>query len=150
MKRIEEIVKKSAMKFGLIAVEVEVKKSSVNAVLYSKTHNVNIGELEKATRKIQEELDNAGLGNLYTVSLSSPGMDRVLKSEEEITIFSGRFVKVSSLENDKIIVSKGVLMGIKNGNVAIRTEKDEKEISLGKVTSIQLWDKLFEKGGNKK
>ena len=150
MKRVEEIVKKSVIKFGLIAVEVEVKKSSVNAVLYSKTHDVNIGELEKVTREIQEELDEAGLGNLYTVSLSSPGMDRILKSEEEIRIFSGRLVKVSSLENDKIVVNKGILMGIRNGNVVIQTEKNEKEISLGKVTSIQLWDKLFEKGGNKK
>ena len=150
MKSIEEIVRKSAMSFGLIVVEVEVRKSKIDAVLYNKTRDVSVGDLEKVTRKVQDELVAAGLGSIYAVSLSSTGLDRILKSEKELGIFLGRMVKVSYLKDGKIITRIGTLVELKNGCILLKDAEGENEIDLKRISSVRLWDKMFEKGGNKK
>ena len=150
MKRIEEIVKKSATSFGLIVVEVEVKKGKINAVLYNKARDVRVGDLEKVTRKVQDELATVGLSGIYAVSLSSAGLDRVLKSEKELEIFLGRMIKVSYFEDGKIVTTIGMLVGLKNGCIVLKNAESENEINLKRISSVRLWDKMFEKGGNKK
>jgi len=150
MKRIEEIIEKSAMKFGLIVVESTIKNDSIEAILYSKTRNVNIGDLENVTREIQSELAEIGLDNVYSVSLASPGLDRILKTEKELQIFSDRLVKVSYFEDDKLVVKTGKLLKAENGFITLESEDGEQEkVNLQKIASVQLWDKLFE-GGKKK
>ncbi len=150
MKRIEGIVRKSAMSFGLIAVEVEIRKGKINAVLYNKAKDVSVGDLERVTRKIQDELVTAGLGGIYAVSLSSAGLDRILKSEKELEIFLGRMVKASYFEDGKTITRVGTLAELKNGCIILKNDKVENEIELKRISSVRLWDKMFEKGGNKK
>ncbi len=150
MKRIEDIIEKSAMKFGLIVVESTIKNDSIEAILYSKTRNVNIGDLENVTREIQSELAEIGLDNVYSVSLASPGLDRILKTEKELQIFSDRLVKVSYFEDDKLVVKTGKLLKAENGSITLESEDGEqKKVNLQKIASVQLWDKLFE-GGKKK
>ncbi|NIA09499.1 MAG: hypothetical protein GWP10_07180 [Nitrospiraceae bacterium] len=150
MERIKGIVRKSAMKFGFVVVEMKINKSNIDVTLYNGVHNVNFGDLKNVTRKIQDELASAGFENMYSVSTSSPGLDRVLKTREELGIFSGRLVKVSLLEEGKIITEKGLLQEIDSNSLVIRKKSGNIKISLKKLTSVQLWDKMLEKGGGKK
>lgn len=150
MEKIKEIVKKSANKYGLLVVEIGIKKDNIEAVLYSPSHDVNIGELEAVTREIQVKLAEAGLEGIYFISLSSPGMDRILKSEKELTIFKGKLVKISVLEDEKMITETGILDGTDGEFLFVKNEKGTDRISLKRIASVRLWDKLFEKGGGKK
>ena len=145
MERVEEIVARSARKLGLILVEFEIKKNNIEAVVYSKKHNVTIDELEMLTEEIQDELAEVGLDTVYGVNLSSPGLDRILKTDRELEIFQGRLVKISYFDEGKIIVKKGVLEG-KNGDaISLNCEDGKCDVPFNKVTSVQLWDKIFEK-----
>jgi ribosome maturation factor RimP len=145
MERVEGIVRQSANKFGLVLVEFEIKRGNIEAVVYSRTHNVSIDELEKLTLEIQNRLSEVGLDTIYGVNLSSPGMDRVLKSDRELEIFRGRLVRMSYFEDDKSRVKIGNLMG-REGDMVVIEEKGEKiEIPFEKITSVQLWDEIFEK-----
>ncbi len=145
MERVEEIVARSARKLGLILVEFEIKKNNIEAVVYSKKHNVTIDELEVLTEEIQDELSEVGLDTVYGVNLSSPGLDRILKTDRELEIFQGRLVKISYFDEDKITVKKGVLEG-KNGNtILLNCEDGTYNVPFDRVTSVQLWDKIFEK-----
>ncbi len=152
MEKIKEIVKKSASDYGLIVVEVNVGKDSIDAVLYSPSHNVNIGELEAVTREIQSRLSEIGLDGVYSVGLSSPGMDRILKNEKELNIFKGKLVKISVIDGEKIKTDTGILQGTDGKFVLIQKDGSVIKTELAKIASVRLWDRLFEKGkgGGKK
>ncbi len=145
MDRVEEIVARSARKFGLVLVEFEIKKGNIEAVVYSTKHNVTINELELLTEEIQHELAEVGLDTVYGVNLSSPGLDRILKTDKELDIFQGRLVKVSYFDEDKIVVRKGILEGKNGSDILLNCEEGKQSIPFKKVTSVQLWDKIFEK-----
>ncbi len=145
MDRVEEIVARSARKLGLILVEFEIKKGNIEAVVYSTKHNVTIDELELLTEEIQHELAEVGLDTVYGVNLSSPGLDRILKTDKELDIFQGRLVKVSYFDEDKIVVRKGILEGKNGSDILLNCEEGKQSIPFKKVTSVQLWDKIFEK-----
>ncbi len=150
MDKVKEIVKKSANKFGLLVIEVIVKQDNIEAVLYSPIHNVNIGELEAVTREIQMQLSEVGMDGVFSINLSSPGMDRILKSERELNIFKGKLVKISFTDEKKMITKKGILQGTDGTSLFIETDKKPLKIDLKKIVSVRLWDKLFEKGGGKR
>ncbi len=150
MEKIKEIVKKSASKFGLVLVEVVVKQDNIEAVLYSPIHDVSIGELELVTREIQARLSEIGLDGVYSINLSSPGMDRILKTENELNIFKGKLVKISILSGEKMLTEKGVLRGTDGEYLLLEMEGKIEKVELKKVASVRLWDKLFEKGGGRK
>ncbi len=145
MDRVEEIVARSAKKLGLILVEFEIKNGNIEAVVYSTEHNVTIDELELLTEEIQHELAEVGLDTVYGVNLSSPGLDRILKTDKELDIFQGRLVKVSYFDEDKIVVRKGILEGKSGSDILLNCEEGKQSIPFNKVTSVQLWDKIFEK-----
>ncbi len=145
MDRVEEIVARSARKLGLVLVEFEIKKGNIEAVVYSTKHNVTINELELLTEEIQHELAEVGLDTVYGVNLSSPGLDRILKTDKELDIFQGRLVKVSYFDEDKIVVRKGILEGKNGSDILLNCEEGKQSIPFKKVTSVQLWDKIFEK-----
>jgi len=146
MDRVEEIVARSARRLGLVLVEFEIKKSNIEAVVYSKKHNVTIDELEMLTEEIQDELAEVGLDTVYGVNLSSPGLDRILKTDKELEIFQGRLVKISYFDEGKIIVKKGVLEGKDGSAILLSCEDGKLSIPFDKIASVQLWDKIFEKG----
>lgn len=145
MDRVEEIVARSARKLGLILVEFEIKKSNIEAVVYSKKHNVTIDELETLTEEIQDELAEVGLDTVYGVNLSSPGLDRILKTDKELEIFQGRLVKVSYFDEGKVIVKKGILEGKDGSMILLSCEDGKHSVPFNKIASVQLWDKIFEK-----
>jgi len=145
MDRVEEIVARSARKLGLILVECEIKKSNIEAVVYSKKYNVTIEKLEALTEEIQNELAEVGLDTVYGVNLSSPGLDRILKTDKELDIFQGRLVKVSYFDEGKIIVKKGILEGKDGSAILLNCDDGKHNVPFDKVASVQLWDKIFEK-----
>jgi len=135
MDRINEIVKRSTERFGLILVECGI---------------VGIKDLENVTREIQSELFSVGLEGTYSIALSSPGLSRVLKTREEIDIFTGNEVKVSFKAGENIMKEEAVLEGFSGDNVVFRKNGEKLELPFDKVVKISLYNRLLEKRGEKK
>lgn len=150
MDKIKEVVKKSTEKFGLILVECSVTPDRIDAVIYRKDGNIGIEDLKNVTNEILRVLSSIGLENAYGINLSSPGLDRVLKTKEELNIFKGKRVKISFMSEGKLTTEQAVLEGFSNERVALRKNKEKMEVPFDKVTRISLYDEILERGGSKK
>ena len=150
MDKIKEIVRKSTEKFGLILVECSISNDKIDAVIYRKDGNVNIEDLKNVTNNILKVLSSIGLENAYNVNLSSPGLDRVLKTKEELNIFKGRKVQVSFMNEGELIAEQAVLEGFSGEKVILRKNEKEIKIPFDKLTKISLYDEILGRGGSKK
>ncbi len=150
MDRIKEIVRKSTERFGLILVECSVSANKIDAVIYRKGGNIGIEDLKNVTNDILERLSSIGFQNAYSVSLSSPGLDRVLKTKEELDIFKGKKVKISFIKEGKLTTEQAVLEGLSDKKVALRKNEERIEIPFNKLIKVSLYDETLERGGSKK
>jgi len=149
MDRIKEIVKRSTVHFGLILVECLVSGDKIEAVIYRKNGNVGIGDLENVTKDIQGELSSIGLEGVYSIELSSPGLNRVLKAREELDIFKGKMVKVSFMDDEKLMTEEAILKGLSGDNkvVILRRNGERVEIPFDRLIKVSLYDESLKKGG---
>lgn len=153
MEKIDEIVKKNAERHGLIMLDMRIVGESIDATLYRKGGRLTVEDLESVTRSISGDLSMIGLDRVYSINLSSPGLDRVLKSREEIDIFSGHTARFSYLLNGNIITETGILRGNNSENVVFETESGFKMIRFTDLRKVTLFEGEFKerkKGRGKK
>lgn len=98
---IETIVKG----FGFELVEAKFgqqgRQKSLEITIYNPTGAIGLEDCEKVSREVDARLDQMGdvlafFHGPYVLDVSSPGIDRVLKSEREFKIFTGRRVEVKT------------------------------------------------------
>ena len=82
---------------------------------------VTIDDCAKVSRELGAVLDvDDTLSTRYSLEVSSPGLDRVLKKEKDFLRFSGREVKIRTREpRDDRRNFKGLIQGVENGGVVI-------------------------------
>jgi ribosome maturation factor RimP len=95
--RIEEVIASVLRGHGLELVELEWRPRrprSVLRVFVDKPGGVGIRDLERLSREVGDLLDVAGLiEESYDLEVSSPGLDRVLRSEREYRWARGKRVR---------------------------------------------------------
>ena len=83
--------------------------------------SVSIEDCEQVNREISTILDvEDPLPFAYTLEVSSPGLDRPLRSEDDYARFAGRMAKVvvsEAVDNQKAF--EGRLRGLEDGNVLL-------------------------------
>jgi len=101
---VDKIVKDS----GLILVEEdfvkEAGKWTLKIFIYNPEKPITHENCENVTRKLSEHLDEI-ITVPYYLEVSSPGIDRKLKSEREYHIFKGKRAKIK-LKTGKIYISE--------------------------------------------
>ena len=94
---ITPVVENTAMRYGLIPLEISLEKESnrwfLRIYIYSKNHNVSHLDCENLSRGIDNMLDEL-IPFKYYLEVSSPGLDRRFKSEKEYIIFKGHDVLI--------------------------------------------------------
>lgn len=92
--------------------------------------NVTIGDCQKTSKIISRELDERELLDFpYTLEVSSPGVERVLKKPEHFTWAVGNVVEIDT-GNTKI---RGYLRGTENNGVVVASGKDERIIPFASI-----------------
>jgi len=93
-----EIGDKVAKSLSLFLVDAKFQKEGGKQFLriyIDKDGGVGIDECEKFSRAFEQEFDAVDpINTEYTLEISSPGLDRKLKTEREFTHFMGRDVDV--------------------------------------------------------
>ena len=96
--RIEEIAQKVATSDGLEVVEVELKGSGRNQMLriyIDKPQGVTHADCETVSHRVSDILDTENVfPGHYTLEVSSPGVERKLKSWKDFERFQGHRMKV--------------------------------------------------------
>jgi ribosome maturation factor RimP len=114
---------------GFELVDVEVKKGSGGQVvcLYvDKEGGIGLDELQSVSEEVSAILDvEDPLSVPYTLEVSSPGLDRPLKTEADYRKFVGRLAKVSSYELvDGRRHWTGRIVSFEDGTLTLRLEKE--------------------------
>lgn len=107
LEKITPLIENTAMRFNLIPIEIDFSKESgrwfLRIFLYCAEHGVTLEDCEKVSRSLSDFLDELIPVKFY-LEVSSPGLDRKLKSEREYCIFQGKTI---SLKLKKPLIDKG-------------------------------------------
>ena len=147
MNNIYPLIENTCMRFNLIPLEVDFVKESgrwfLRIFIYSNDHDVNHMDCENVSRSLSDFLDEL-IPVKYNLEISSPGLERRLKSEKEYIIFCGKVVEIklkNPLEGEKEKVFKALLLDYNDGiGATVERLSDGKEltISLDNIFSSRL------------
>lgn len=97
LKNIIPLVENAAMKLNLIPIEISFEKENgrwfLRIFIYKNDGAVSLDDCENLTRALNTNLDEL-IDIKYYLEVSSPGLDRKLKSSKEYVIFKGKKAKL--------------------------------------------------------
>lgn len=132
---------------GFDCIEVQVQRSRntrlLRVVVYRK-ENMDVAALEKLTRGIQFNLpvvtnsDEKVLEH-FSLEVSSPGTNRVLRTSREYGIFVGKFVRL--LRNNSETWEEGMISNATDSTVTLQMNEKSETISIDTIRRAQLIDR---------
>lgn len=136
-----------AQENGYTVYEVEYKKEGADMVLRvvldtvtDDGEPVSISACENVSRALSDILDkNDPVPGAYMLEVTSPGLDRSLKKEEDFSRFAGKEVEIGlykAVNGSKLLT--GVLSGLKDANVVISDGSREISIPREDTSFVRL------------
>jgi ribosome maturation factor RimP len=134
VERIRSIADRVARSHGLEIFDVRLRREANGWVLRvvidrpgpaaTAQDSVSIEDCQRVSRDLATVLDvEDPLPHAYTLEVSSPGLDRPLRSEADYRRFTGRLAKIILAERvDGQTFFKGRLRGLEDGQVLIESE----------------------------
>lgn len=149
LEKITPVIENTAMRYNLIPIEISFEKENghwfLRIFIYSNDHPVNHKDCENITRSIGDMLDEL-IPFKYYLEVSSPGLDKKLKSKREYEIFKGHnvLIKVKTPIEENLnktftakLVDYNDSFGLK---VFVYDLEKEFEISLDNIFTVKLND----------
>jgi ribosome maturation factor RimP len=125
---IDEIVKNMGLRF--YDFDYNDVSRTLRVYIDKEKGSVTIGDCQKTSNIISRELDEKDLMNFpYTLEVSSPGVERVLKKPEHYAWAVGNVVEIDT-GNERI---KGYLRGTKKNGVIVASGKDERTVPYASI-----------------
>ena len=128
---------------GLSVVDVEFSqrgKRSLLRVILDKPGGILLDECARVSEELSHMLDAADpIPGAYVLEVSSPGLDRVLRREEEFTIFRGRRVAVHTyapVQGRRRL--EGILLGLDEDGVHVEVDGQEVLVPRQQVAKVHL------------
>ena len=141
-KRFTDIVQEEVGKGDATLVAVEQASGMVSVVLMVPDHDITVDELEAVSRGISRAYSSRyGSDDVPAFEVTSPGLDRVLKTERELTIFAGRLVRITTGEATDPIV--GILGALDGTTLHLLVGSSDRALDERQVTKISLWDEIL-------
>ncbi len=130
------------MGYELVDVEYVKEFDGMNLVFtIDKESGVTVDDCELVSKRIDPMLDELNPTNdeSYTLVVSSPGLDRPLSTDRDLTRNLGKEVSVSLFTKvDGKKVFEGILKSFDETSVTIQTDKQELTFERKKVANIKL------------
>ena len=133
IQRIESLLQLIVNSMGLELVEIELKKvgrGQILRIFIDKPGGVNLDDCAEVSRELSVQLDVEDcISDHYTLEVSSPGLDRPLKKEEDFLRYKGRLAVVKTaelLKDEKGSPRKtflGLIEGVEEGEVVIHLKE---------------------------
>lgn len=91
------LIENTAMRFNFIPIEIDFSKENhrwfLRIFIYSKEREVTLDDCENISRSLSDFLDEL-IPFKFNLEISSPGIERKLKSEKEYLIFTGKDILI--------------------------------------------------------
>jgi len=140
--RFADIVQLEVAKSDATLVAIENAPGMVSVVLMMTGKDISVDELERVSRAISHAfIELYGDDYLPAFEVTSPGLDRVLKTARELELFAGRLVRVTTKESGEPIV--GTLEASDGGSLHVTVLGADRAFDMRQVTKISLWDEIL-------
>lgn len=143
--RVGSLVAPVLERLGLTLYDVD-RQGSTLRILVDGPGGVDLDSLTEATRHVSAALDEAEpVAGSYTLEVSSPGLERPLRSAEHFHAAVGERVKVKlfpGAEGDRRL--EGVLVGADGNSLTVSTDAGERTVALDQVSGAHTvfeWDR---------
>lgn len=139
--KITEIVEPVVQDLGFALFSVSMNGETLQIMAENPdTRNLNLDECSKLSREISAILDvEDPITGRYRLELSSPGIDRPLRSVEDFDYYKGQEAKV---ELDELIDGRkkfrGEIVGLEEDNVVLKTDEGEVAFPFQSVHKAKL------------
>lgn len=142
-----EVALPIAKENGYTVYEVEYKKEGADMVLRvvldtfdDSEESVSITACENVSRALSDILDSKDLvQGAYMLEVTSPGLDRPLKKEEDFKRFAGKDIEIGlykAINKSKLI--SGTLTGLEDGSVVLEDNGEKIIIPLKDTSFVRL------------
>jgi ribosome maturation factor RimP len=136
--------------YELVDVEHTVLgRSRVVRVMLDKPGGITVGDCAGFSRRLSDCIDmNQVIAGSYRLEVSSPGIERPLKTLESVARFSGQTASLTTFEpRDGRRNYEGTLLGPEDGRVGVRVEDggehwfDWAEVKSARLVMADPWGK---------
>ena len=148
LEKITPLIENTAMRFGLIPIEIDFEKENhrwfLRIFLFAQDRGVTLEDCENVTRSLNDFLDEL-IPCKYYLEISSPGLERKLKSDREYLLFQGKNIllklKSGIDENEEKIFKAKILDFTEREGLKVLRLEDEREFSIpkDKILSARLY-----------
>ena len=140
-KLIESLIKVKFLDYEVVSVKKLNRGALIEVSLYHKTRLINLEDCEKVTVFLMSSPDFADkFGQEPSLSVTSPGLEKKLTSERELTIFQGLAVRVVFLnEKNKTERIIGILDKNESEVLVIKQDENIKTIPKDSIKKIRLY-----------
>ena len=141
--KIEELIQDAVLEKGFEIVDIEYIKESKDwylRIFIDTAGGVSIDDCENISKAISQLLDEDNLiKNPYILEVSSPGIERPLKKQQDYERFIGSKVTVKTFApiNGKKVFT-GLLVGYENDIVTLSIDDKKQKLTLDKIASANL------------
>jgi ribosome maturation factor RimP len=137
--RLEEAVQPVLREHGLELVEIEWRGRRPRGVLrlfVDKPGGVGVGDCERVSRELGDVLEASALiEDAYDLEVSSPGLDRQLRSDREFRWAVGKLVQCWLAGGESVC---GRLVAVTPERLLVEGERGAVEVERGRVTKARL------------
>lgn len=138
MKLLESPV--NAMGYELVDVEAHAGANGLLRLYIDQETGINLDDCELVSRQISAFLDvEEPMPGHYTLEVSSPGLDRPLRTVEHFTRFAGQEAKIrlaSPIDGRRNF--RGRLRGVEGEHLLIDVDKVQWRLPLGDIAAANL------------
>ncbi len=139
--KLEAIVEPILKDRGARLVQLEFKSSTLTIMIEGADGSrMGVDDFADISRELSPVLEvEDPIPGAYRLEISSPGIDRPLKTAEDFQKYAGFDTKIEvnpPIDGQKRF--RGVVMGEKDGFVTIKTEEDEIQLELARIAKAKL------------
>ena len=155
--RLRDAADRVARSHGLEIFDVQLRREPIGMVLRvvidkpdpgrveSADESVGIADCQRVSQDlsalldVEDEYGQDRLGDAYTLEVSSPGLDRALRHEQDYRRFAGRLAKIVTTEPiGKQSAFAGRIKGVEHGAVLLEEGRKTHEVPLDRIKRANL------------
>jgi ribosome maturation factor RimP len=155
--RLRTAAERVARGHGLEIFDVQLRREPIGMVLRvvidrpdpgrveAPEESVGIAECQRVSQDlsalldVEDEFGESGLGDAYTLEVSSPGLDRPLRHEADYRRFAGRLAKIVTTEPiERQSAFAGRIAGVDDGAVLLDEGKKTHRVPLDRIKRAHL------------
>ncbi|MBL7157150.1 MAG: ribosome maturation factor RimP [Candidatus Omnitrophica bacterium] len=143
IERVNQVIEPIANERKYYVVDVTYRREGgklLLRIILDKEGGIAIDECSRLNNELGELLDKENLiEEPYTLEVSSPGLDRGLKTDRDFAWAAGKKVKISTYAPlDGKNVFRGTLLGLGDGTIVVEENGISTEIPRDKISKARL------------